>query len=473
MKEKRLFPVGFFIPAAWILFNPNITLIDILPDAIAYALILCALRHLTSFVPYMREASEGFRRLFYLSIVKLPALVVMLTLATQRVTITLFSLSFAVLELIFLLPAVKNLFEGLFYLGERFDCPAALRTDGKGGAGNTVCTVTYIFLIAKAALSTLPDFCFLFEYDPLTGEGFTITSIQYLFVVAVAFFLTLIVGILWLSYILPYLRGLAADEGIKNLKTAHYQSMQTRESRRLQLSLPFFLFATATVLSLDIVIDRVAILPDYLAASALLALAVLFYKQSRGRWDLAALCLSVCHLASTVVHSVLRSHFYTHFIESDIHRIPAANAAYTPVIVTSAISETLFIALFILLGLALHRFYRQNNPDAAPTNEYEHRLYREEHRMLTRQNLLLATLAVLTSVASFLNVLFVQYTKRVEMSPGHGDTSVYIPTTGSFWLVPFLLSAILVVSVIWLAGDRTHELFRIHELEDERISAIE
>ena len=473
MKDKRLFPVGFLIPAVWILFNPNITLLDILPDAIAYALILYALRHLTSFVPYMREASEGFRRLFYLSILKIPSFVVMLTLATERVTITLFSLSFAVLELIFLLPAVKNLFDGLFYLGERFNCTAALRTDGKRTGRDAVCTVTYTFLIAKSALSTLPDFCFLFDYDPLTGEGFTVSSIQYIFVLSVAFLLALVIGILWLSYILPYLKGLASDEGIKNLKAPLCSDVRKRENQRLYLSLPFFLFATATVLSLDIVIDRVAIVPDYLAATAALALAILFCKQSKTMLDLTALCVSVCYLACTVAHSVLRSRFYTAFSESDINRIPAASSAYTPVIVSSAISEVLFIALFILLGFALHRFYRKNNPGTAPSNEYEIRLYREERRTLTRQNVLSAGLALLSSVAAFLNILLVQYTKRVEMSPGYKDTEVYIPITGSFWLVPFLLSTLLAVTVVWLASERTRELFKIHELEDERISTIE
>lgn len=473
MKEKRLFPVGLLIIAVWILFNPNVTLLDIFPDAIAYALILYALRHLTVFVPYMREASDGFRKLFYLSLVKLPAFVVMLTLATQRVTITLFSLSFAVLELVFLLPTVKNLFEGLFYLGERFNCPAALRTDGKRSGSNTVCTVTYAFLIAKIALSTLPDFCFLFEYDPLTGEGFTVSSTQYLFVASGAFLLVLVCGILWLSYILPYLRGLANDEGIKNLETPLRSDIRKRENQRLYLSLPFFLFGATTALSLDIVIDRVAIVPDYLAAAAALALACLFYKQGKRWWDLTSLCASVCYLACTVTHSVLRSRFYTAFTESDISRIPAAATAYTPVVITSAIGEGLFIALFILLGFSLHRFYRQNNPGAAPSNEYELRLYREERRTLTRQNVFVAGLSILASAASFLNVLLVQYTKRVEMSPGHEDTAVYIPITGSFWLLPFLLSVILTITVIWLAGDRTRELFRMHELEDERISATE
>lgn len=473
MKGKSLFPVGLLIPAAWILFNPNVTLLDILPDVIAYGLILYALRHLTSFVPYMREASEGFRRLFYLSLLKLPAFVVMLTLATERVTITLFSLSFAVLELIFLLPAVKNLFEGLFYLGERFDCTAALRTDAKRGGPDAVLTVTYTFLVVKTALSTLPDFCFLFEYDPLTGEGFTVSSIQYLFVVLVAFGLTLLVGILWLSYILPYLRGLANDEGIQNLEAPFCADMKKRENHRLYLSLPFFLFATTTVLSLDLVIDRVAILPDYLAAATALSLAILFYKQGRTKQNLAALCLAVGYLASSVIHSVMRSRFYTTFTESDLNRIPAADDAYLPVVITSAVGEALFISLFILLGLALHRFYRKSNPAALPSNEYEARLYHEERRTLLKQNTFSAVLAILASVASFLNVLLVQYSKRVEMSPGHEDTSVYIPIVGSFWLVPFLFSAILAITVVWLSSDRTHELFRIHEVEDERISAIE
>ena len=161
--KNKLFPVGLLIVAAWFLFNPNVTILDILPDAVAYALILFSLRHLTAFVPYMREASDAFRKLFYISLIKIPALFVMLVMASQRITISLFSLSFAVVEIIFLLPAFTHLFEGLYYLGQRFECTAAIRCEGFPKRVEAVRTITYIFLVIRALLSTLPDFVFLWN----------------------------------------------------------------------------------------------------------------------------------------------------------------------------------------------------------------------------------------------------------------------------------------------------------------------
>ena len=184
-KQKSIFPMGAMIAAFCILANPNISLVDILPDAIAYGLLLYSLRHVSTFAPYMGEAAAGFRKMLYISLLKIPALFIMLTMAMQRVTITVFSLSFAVLELIFLLPAIRNLFEGFFYLGARFGCEAAIRETPR--KPDAVLTMTYIFLSAKMAMSTLPEFMFLFEYDQLTGNGLYFTNAQYLFVASVGF----------------------------------------------------------------------------------------------------------------------------------------------------------------------------------------------------------------------------------------------------------------------------------------------
>ena len=214
---KRIFPAGLLIGAAWILANPNVSMLDIVPDCIAFGLILYALRHISGFAPYMQEATDNFKKLFYITLLKIPALFIMLTMATQRITITLFSLSFAIVEVFFLLPAFNALFDGFFYLGSRFGCDAALRETPK--KPDAIRFMTLLFLIVKHALSTLPDFLFLFEYDPLSGEGFTPTNTQYFFVLVIAFVITLIFGIIWLSYILPYLRGIAEDKGTKDLQS--------------------------------------------------------------------------------------------------------------------------------------------------------------------------------------------------------------------------------------------------------------
>ena len=458
--SKSVFPVGVLIAAVWFLFNPNITLFDLLPDCVAYALLLYALRRVSVFVPYMREASNGFRKLFYVSVVKIPALVIMLTMASQRITILLFTTSFAILELCFLFPALINFFEGLFYLGQRFNYESAIKAEGKRANPEAVRLVTLIFASAKAALSFLPDTAFLFEYDPLTGKGVAVTSIQYAMLLAIAFLLSLIMGIVWLSYILPYLRALS-----KEAPLPFDDSVKQQENRRLRLSLPYFLFSLAAVFSVDLVIDDVMLLPDYLSAVCFVLLALLTFRLSKGIGGVA-LVGSGIYALFTILYAVYHKSFYSLYSISDVGRLPEASEAYVPLAVTALISDILFILLFVLFLLLLHRFYRKELPLDVPMNAYEERLLKEEKRHLSRRYTLLAVFSVLSSLFSVLNLLLSVLTVNVPMQPGYSGNALYLPVAGSLWLFALLFSLVLAVFTSLFAKERVYDLFLAHELSE-------
>ncbi len=468
MQKRKLFPAIALSVGAWFLFNPNVSTVDVLPDFIGYLFILYALRHLVSFVPYMAGAADAFRKLFYITLIKLPALFIMLTLSSERVTITLFSLVFAILELIFLFPAFNNLFEGLFYLGERFDCPSALRAERVRGGVESLRVMTVTFVVVKAVLSTLPDFAFLPTYDPLTGKGFTVTTTQYVFLLAVAFFLCLIVGIVWLGYILPYFNALARDEGVKRLSSPYCEDLPQRESRRLRLSLPFFLFAAAVVLSVDLVFDNVLVPPAYLGAALFLALAILLFFSVKKR-RILTLSASAVYLATTILSLHYRTRFFASYSLADLIRFPAdsyqnpeAEAAYLPILLLSALSEVLFLTCFIFHGLALRDFRRKD--DAVPTAEtYEGRQWNAEQREEKKKNIVCLIFAVLNALISFAYTLLSQYNQRVDMQPGYGGTAFYIPMFAGFWILPLIFSVTLAVDTVLLASARTRQLWSKHE----------
>ncbi len=468
MKEKSsIFPVSALIAGVLILFNPNASLIDLLPDCIGYALILYSLRHISAFVPYMQEAADGFRRLFYLTLIKLPALVLMLTLASQRVTITLFSFSFAVLELVFLFPALTNFFEGLFYLGQRFGCESAILDKKEHGGASAVRTTTYVFFAVKMTLSTLPDFLLLFEYDPLSGKGFTVPMTQYAFVVGGAFLLSLIVGIVWLTYILPYLRAIRSDVEEKSLTPPDGEDVRIRENHRLRLSLPFFLFALGACLSVDLVAGNTALLPDYLSAAAFLALAIVFYLK-RKQEALPSLIVSGGYLALSVLSPIFRARFFSLFTESDISASTEAAVAYIPVTVLSFLSESAFIAVFLLLIRSLNRFYRENEILDAPKNAYEARLLTADRNAIAKQNRLISILAILTGASSFISTLLAYFKEPAEPNVWQ---RLFLPLFTSFWLLSLVAALVLGISTAMIARSRTQELYRMWDVK--RTSFIE
>ena len=502
--QNKIFPAGLLIGAAWILANPNVSMLDFIPDCIAFALILYALRHISSFAPYMQEATDSFKKLFYITLLKIPALFIMFSMATQRITITLFSLSFAIVEVLFLIPAFNALFDGFFYLGSRFGCDAALRETPK--KPDAIRFMTIFFLIVKHALSTLPDFLFLLEYDPLSGEGFTPTNTQYFFVLVIAFLITLVFAIVWLSYILPYLRGIADDEGTKSLQSPDKTDLSRRAGTRLRLSLPFYLFAAALCFSIDLIVDQRNLLPDYLAAACFLLLSLYLYQDSRrdnfmdtpdaavtkdshtatsiNLVPFLSILSSLLYLVVSVLFSFFRSRFYNNFAESDLtsHQNSQASflpvneealAAYLPVNVTSVISELLFMLCVLLSLYTLHRFAEENAKTAPPKTSVEERFLMEEARSERKKSALCFLLACVSAAASALHLFLLRFNARVEMQPGYGSNALYLPKSGAFWLFCLAVSLALAVYGTWLAVSRIRRLYKANDVEIERYASLD
>ena len=124
MQIKRKFPL--IILSLVFLFNPNINIIDILPDFAAYVILALVIGGLSAGVPYLAECKEALIKLSIVTLVKIPAFVIMYSnMKYGSDIIPLFTLSFAVLECIFIYGAVRNFSLAVSYLGERTDCESA------------------------------------------------------------------------------------------------------------------------------------------------------------------------------------------------------------------------------------------------------------------------------------------------------------------------------------------------------------
>ena len=168
MKIKNKYPL--ILLSLILLFNPPVNIIDILPDCIAYILLILAIGNLTENVPYLKEAKDALVKLALLTSVKIPALTVMYAnIGSGRDIVPLFTLVFATLELILLFSLVSNVYLSLSYLGERTDCrsvrePFALSKTKK-------CTpeqlrfLTYIFFLARGILNVVPEILLLTPED--------------------------------------------------------------------------------------------------------------------------------------------------------------------------------------------------------------------------------------------------------------------------------------------------------------------
>ena len=123
-KKKNIISSLPFVIAALFLFNPNINIIDLLPDFIGYFLIYNALSKVADLIPHFDEARDRFHKLFWVTLSKLPAMFIMLSITGQntfeRPIVSVFAFSYAIIELIYIYPAFSSLFAGFEYLEERF-----------------------------------------------------------------------------------------------------------------------------------------------------------------------------------------------------------------------------------------------------------------------------------------------------------------------------------------------------------------
>jgi len=111
----RLLFFGLFF-----LFNPELTIIDFLPDAIGFLLIARSLKPMADASPSAESAMRAFYKLSILHAIKIAAIIPMASVTVDEPSFAmLFTLAFAALSLFFLFPAFENFFASLDYFSSR------------------------------------------------------------------------------------------------------------------------------------------------------------------------------------------------------------------------------------------------------------------------------------------------------------------------------------------------------------------
>ena len=142
MKKKNYYLRIF--TALLLLANPNIHIVDILPDFIAYFLIFSVVSEAADLAPHFAQAKDACKRLALLCLFKIPASFIIVSLRSSNThdlnLIPTFAIIFAVFEMILGYTLIFRISEGLFYLGERSDATALISpfrvrvsTDTEGG----------------------------------------------------------------------------------------------------------------------------------------------------------------------------------------------------------------------------------------------------------------------------------------------------------------------------------------------------
>ena len=333
-------------------FNPTITVIDIFPDFFGYLMLSFCLGRLAVLNSTLEEAKKAFEKMILIDGGKLLAIIWIFgieALSERSTSILVWCFVFAVLECIFLIPAYIKLFKGLSEIGDFFPSESIHTKRGKSRLSNTERTrnFTIFFVLFKAFMTVLPELSVL-ENTSMDEIGYSNSLYRYIGVMrGFCIIPVMVLGIIWAVRIFGYFRSLAKDTTLNSAMSEEY-GLKNKDRRGLfiksNVKTACWFMTVAGILTLDIRLENVNILPDILVLPMLVPAIIFFARDTK-------INKTKIYIFSTFygVASVISNMLGTYYIENFTYNAMNKNATAFIVYVLSVAAVALQGAMFILL----------------------------------------------------------------------------------------------------------------------------
>ena len=447
LKSKKAINGGLLVFAAVMLFNPNISMVDPLPDFIGYICIIAAISGIAEVVPYFAEARVAFMKLAVLTFTRIPAWIMTVSItsraANQESLYTLFTFVYAVVELIFLIPALRTFFGGFSYLVERYGCRAAL------GAGSfdigALKSLTLWMIIFKNLMGFLPDICYLDMYDyigDVTRFDINWITVRPFFVVA-SVVLALAFGIVWLVAFIPYVRRVAGSPEIKSVATEAYKENANPINKKRTFRLVYAaltLVVIGSIFNVDITIDNMDIAPDFISALCYIA-AILLIGKRYGHFVIS-LGFSAIYLVTSVLMFAVSASFFSEYEYEAIGKSVTAYEQYNLVKIASGLdSLALAITVAVIALLMLHVLREHTN------------FTKREYLGVRNRIIIFGVFGGINAVMSFLYTILMGITKEVGANGKYVSGGMVIfPKFEMFWIFVVVAGLAWMISALALSA---------------------
>lgn len=433
VKIKKYMGIGSLIISAFFLFNPDIAIIDIIPDVFGYIFILFGLSQLSEVNDKIEEARICFKKAAICNLIKLALIVVLFGMVSQRempTSMLLFTFVMNIFDLIYVIPGYLHLFSGLMYLGERLDgeyvlgrrrfvprkCPKnadekrmeafrmneyrrKVRCERSLSNTEKFQRATIMFVLFKAVTPVLPELTSLLEH------GYSDSKINYYDFIylfrSIAIFAMFFAGIIWLVLAIRYYSGVMRDKvfigAVKEKYVAEVLPNKVHFLKKF-VSLEKILFVCGAFFFTNLYFDEFNIAPSAIAG-IILMIASYRIKKYSSKWVFTFVG-SFLMSAASIVLEVSRFNFNGEYIKEQIMRNPEAYAAWeqmTSNSVAFGVASALVVISLMLLARDIavkYTGYFMQGTDAFDPK----RATRELHAELTRPLILTGIFGVLQSV---------------------------------------------------------------------------
>ena len=456
-KEKSMKSIksGWLTLAFVMLFNPNIHLIDFLPDFIGFLILAKFIEKAADAAPYFEEARRAFIKLAFISAAKIPALVIM-TLVRSKNTqdndiIALFALVFATLELIYLIPAVKNIFDALSYLGERGSVDALVKSDSLIST-DALRSFTLTFAIFKCALYTIPEFFKLTRNVELGSDDSILTGSRfYPWAIMASMILGFVFGGIWLYRITRFSKKVKSEgrfyQALEEIATVNsYEEYEKKVSYRF-INRTFLFLILAAIFSVDLTFsdyNDVNLLPSFISG-ILFTLGLLGIIKSIGdkRLGIAAFISALLYNVTSLIKYVFEIRFLDKFNYADLfrHYSETAEGEYLKIEILAVIEFVFYIALTVIFFMAMKKYTDSHlgkwQDDSNPN--IKARYYKD----INIKTVIITVMNGLIGLLSFANV-FVQGNVKIIFTDSNNVTkpALFVPYLPWFGLLMTAVSVI-------------------------------
>ena len=417
-KVRRRLGLGLCIPAFLFLFNPVVAFVDVLPDAIGYALLLLGLRQAADLCGRIDESRLNFKKMLWVSVGAAIAQYYLYSIAPSGgkanayetpVWILLFSFVMLAFHIVFLLPAYRELFLGLGVLCE--ECGAEVSANKKGKTRyERLASFSAIFAVLTSLFACLPELSVLtpfeVEMENMAFDWYAFVGLFRLLFAAVS----LVLGVIWLVRVLACFASLLGDKQMMCVAQERYEKEMLPRRGTLTLrriGIAFSLFMIGAVFIAEVRIDLKTLLPaSFCALFFCLALPFLqsFFKNRR-----AFLCVAILQGGWGIVEMFLCERYlknYTTF-ESALYD----HEAFVDLCVLMAVqivSAVFTCGLIVLLLFSLFRLAKQETAEVFDNDfsNVSERSTKKLHKRFKKYTLVAVGLMLLSTTVRIAEIVF-------------------------------------------------------------------
>ena len=370
-KKIRTNIIGMAIACVFI-FNPNISIIDLLPDFLGYIILTLCVSRIADLNETLEEARVAFGRMIWIDVAKILALFWtfgMSVTSEYTSSLMLWSFIFCVIEIVFAIPAFTKLFTGLLQTANYYPSEVIFfrkkrifnKELSKKNITESLRNLTVVFFTAKAILSFLPELADLSNISYDEAAVGTVNLYQFIGLLRfLAFVPVLILGIVWLVRMVYYFFRLSRDYDFINTISSEYESKILVKKgifikRNIQLAM--ILLIGSAVFTIDFRLENINFIPDFIAAALLLIFFIIIKKYSDvKRYKGIGIC--VCYISTAVLSYVAETYFFTRNSYNSVIRSDEALIAFIVMLVFEAIKGVAFVlSLFSVYGMLSNVIY--------------------------------------------------------------------------------------------------------------------